>query len=82
MVGAGYEQRVRRLEIRNSENKKLVLMCLSYLLENFFWSFEDPGFFLLFKNFFKKNRFFGQFFVILQVVWNLVLAKPYEVLEG
>jgi hypothetical protein len=31
---------------------------------------------------FQKNRFFGQFFKILQVVPNPVLAKPYKELEG
>jgi hypothetical protein len=44
-------------------------MCLSYLVENFFLVI-------------LRRRFFGQFFVILQVVWNPVLAKPYDVLEG
>jgi hypothetical protein len=49
--------------------------------EFFFGHFKTRDFFCSLKNF-QKKRFFGQFFVILQVVWNPVLAKPYKVLEG
>ena len=56
-------------------------MCLSYLVEKFSGHLKRKDFFVL-QKFFKKNRFFGQFFVILQVVLNPVLEKSYDVLEG
>ena len=71
-----------RFEIRNFKSQKSVSMCLSYLVENFFLVILRRTIFFVLQKFFKKNWFFGQFFVILQVVWNPVLAKPYEVLEG
>ena len=71
-----------RFEILNFKTKKWVSMFLSYLVKNFFLVILRPRTFFELQNFSKKNRFFGQFFEILQVVRNPVLAKPYEELEG
>jgi hypothetical protein len=55
-------------------------MFLSYLVENLI--FSRPRIFSVLKKFFKKNRFFGQIFEILQVNPKPVLAKPYEALKS